>query len=187
MVLAPVFLPIPAPGAGSATGTRGMVASGHPLATRAALAVLQDGGNAIDAAVAAGLTLGVVDSHNSGIGGGCFMLIRTHTGQLVAIDGREAAPAAATRDLFVRNGKPAPELSQTGPLASGVPGELAAFDYALRHYGRKSLKELLLPAADLAEQGTPLASIPPTSRWRMRRAIGSPAPPRSTPPSVPRL
>ena len=153
MVLAPVLLSTPALGAGSATGTRGMVASGHPLATRAALAVLQQGGNAIDAAVAAGLTLGVVDAPNSGIGGGCFMLIRTPTGQLVAIDGRETAPAAATRDLFVRNGKPVPELSQTGPLASGVPGELAAFDYALRHYGCKSLEELLLPAADLAEQG----------------------------------
>ncbi|NLI41217.1 MAG: gamma-glutamyltransferase, partial [Caldisericales bacterium] len=130
-----------------------MVASGHPLATHAGLAVLQAGGNAIDAAVAVGLTLGVVDSHNSGIGGGCFLLIRLPGGQVVAIDGRETAPAAATRDLFIRNGKPAPELSQTGPLASGVPGELAAFDHALRHYGRKSLGDLLLPAANLAEQG----------------------------------
>ncbi|HRT57343.1 MAG TPA: gamma-glutamyltransferase [Candidatus Paceibacterota bacterium] len=148
-----LFLLISAAGAAPATGARGMVASGHPLATHAGLAVLQAGGNAIDAAVAVGLTLGVVDSHNSGIGGGCFLLIRLPSGQVVAIDGRETAPAAATRDLFIRNGKPAPELSQTGPLASGVPGELAAFDHALRHYGRKSLGDLLLPAANLAEQG----------------------------------
>ncbi|MSU56816.1 MAG: gamma-glutamyltransferase [Pedosphaera sp.] len=133
--------------------SRGMVASVHPLATRAGLDVLKSGGNAIDAAVAVGLTLGVVDADNSGIGGGCFMLIRLANGKFVAIDGREMAPAAATRDMFVRDGKADGELSQTGALASGVPGEVAAFDYAIKKFGRKKLADLLLPAAALAEKG----------------------------------
>src|SRR5215204_2536050 len=76
-----------------ATGTRGIVSSTHPLATEAGLDVLKKGGNAIDAAVAVGLTLGVVDGHNSGIGGGCFMLIRRANGEIIALDGREMAPA----------------------------------------------------------------------------------------------
>ncbi len=133
--------------------TNGMVSSVNPLATDAGLNVLKSGGNAIDAAVAIGFTLGVVDTHNSGIGGGCFMLIRLANGKFVAIDGREMAPSAATRDMFLRNGKGDTELSQTGPLASGVPGEVAAFDHAVKHHGKKKLKDLILPAADIAEKG----------------------------------
>src|SRR5688572_5840849 len=132
---------------------RGMVSSVNPLATDAGLKVLKSGGNAIDAAVAVGFTLGVVDTHNSGIGGGCFMLIRLANGRFVAIDGREMAPAAATRDMFIRDGKGDTELSQTGALASGVPGEVAAFDYAVKKHGKKKLKELILPAAGIAENG----------------------------------
>jgi gamma-glutamyltranspeptidase/glutathione hydrolase len=98
-----------------------------------------------------------VDGHNSGIGGGCFILIRRADGRLIAIDGRETAPAAATRDMFVRDGKADPELSLTGPLAAGVPGALAAYDYALRCCGKLSLKELLLAAATTAEHGFPLS------------------------------
>lgn len=139
--------------AAEAPAPRGMVASVHPLATEAGLNVLKSGGNAVDAAVAVGLTLGVVDTHNSGIGGGCFMLILLANGKIVAIDGREMAPAAATRDMYLRNGKADTELSQTGALASGVPGELAAFDFAVRHYGRKPLSDLILPAAEIAEKG----------------------------------
>ena len=136
--------------------THGMVASVNPLATQAGVAVLKSGGNAIDAAVAVGLTLGVVDTHNSGIGGGCFLLIHLANGANVCIDGREMAPAAATRDMFIREGKGDTQLSQTGPLASGVPGEIAAFDFAVKHYGKKKLRDLLLPAADLAEKGFPV-------------------------------
>jgi gamma-glutamyltranspeptidase/glutathione hydrolase len=143
----------PAAGVESARAENGMVASGHPLATAAGVNVLKSGGNAIDAAVAVGLTLGVVDTANSGIGGGCFMLIRLANGKFVAIDGREMAPAAATRDMFLREGKGDTELSQTGALASGVPGELAAFDYAVSKFGNKRLSDLILPAAKLAEEG----------------------------------
>src|SRR6266550_3215552 len=99
--------------AGSEHGERGVVATVHPLATDAAMAAFKKGGNAVDAAVAAALTLGVVDGHNSGIGGGCFLLMRLADGTLVAIDGRETAPAGATRDMFVRDGKAVPELSLT--------------------------------------------------------------------------
>ena len=100
-----------------------------------------------------GLTLGVVDPQNSGIGGGCFMLIHLASGTNICLDGREMAPAAATRDMFIRAGKGDTQLSQTGPLASGVPGEVAAFDFAVRHYGKKTLSELILPAASLAQHG----------------------------------
>src|SRR5213083_462003 len=143
-------------GVGSANGGRGIVATVHPLATDAAIETFKNGGNAIDAAVAAALTLGIVDGQNSGIGGGCFMLIRLADGRFVAIDGRETAPGGATRDMFVRHGKADPELSLAGPLAAGVPGALASYDYALRRYGRLSLKELLLAAAKIAEQGFPI-------------------------------
>jgi gamma-glutamyltranspeptidase/glutathione hydrolase len=136
-----------------ATDSRGMVASVHPVATDAGLAVLKSGGNAVDATVAVALTLGVVDTDNSGIGGGCFMLIRTADGSVHAIDGRETAPAEATRDMFLRNGKAETKLSQTGALASGVPGALAVYEFAVRRYGRKNLKELILPAAAIAEKG----------------------------------
>jgi len=130
-----------------------MVASVHPVATEAGLRVLKEGGNAVDAAAAVALTLGVVDSDNSGIGGGCFILIRLADGSLAAIDGRETAPGAATSNMFVRDGKGDTALSQTGALASGVPGALAAYEYAVEHYGQKKFKDLLLPAADLAEKG----------------------------------
>src|SRR5688572_32836030 len=102
---------------------------------------MKNGGNAIDGAVAAALTLGVVDGHNSGIGGGCLMLIRLANGGFVALDGREMAPAKATRDMFVRDGKADTTLSQLGPLAAGVPGALAVYDHAVRKYGKLSLRE----------------------------------------------
>jgi len=139
-----------------AQGVHGIVASVHPLATQAGIDAMKAGGNAIDAAVAVGLTLGVVDGHNSGIGGGCFFLIRLASGECVALDGREMAPAAATRDMFIRNGKGDPELSQTGPLASAVPGALAVYAQVLEKYGRKKLADLILPAAQIAEEGFPI-------------------------------
>lgn len=131
----------------------GAVATVHPIATDAAMEALRTGGNAVDGAVAAMLTLGVVDSPNSGIGGGCFMLIRLANGETYAIDGREMAPAAATRDMFIRDGKADPALSQNGPLAVGVPGALAAYEGAIARFGKHTLADALLPAADIAERG----------------------------------
>lgn len=123
----------------SALPVAGFATTVHPLATQAALDAFARGGNAIDAAVAAGLTLGVVDGHNSGIGGGCFILIRLADGRLTCFDGRETAPAAASRDMFLRDGKPVEGLSRTGPLASGVPGALAAYATVVERFGRLPL------------------------------------------------
>jgi gamma-glutamyltranspeptidase/glutathione hydrolase len=139
--------------ADSAEASRAMIATVHPLATEAGLAAMREGGNAVDGAVAAALTLGVVDGFNSGLGGGCFILIRTADGKFHAIDGRETAPASATRDMFVRNGQPQTEWSKTGPLASGVPGALAAYEMAIAEHGRRKLSDSLLPAAEIAERG----------------------------------
>lgn len=139
-----------------ATGEHGMVVSVNPLATRAGVEVLKKGGNAMDAAVAVGLTLGVVDGHNSGIGGSCFILIRQKNGAYNAIDGRESAPGEATRDMFLRNGKADPELSQTGPLAIATPGVLSAYNYVSKRFGKIPLKDTLLNAAKIAEDGFPV-------------------------------
>ncbi|HEY1169850.1 MAG TPA: gamma-glutamyltransferase [Verrucomicrobiae bacterium] len=136
-----------------AASPHGVAATVHPLATKVALDTLKKGGNAVDAAIAAGLMLGVVDGFNSGIGGGCFLVIRRANGEVAVIDGREMAPSGATRDMYVKNGKAMPELSLTGPLASGVPGELAAFDYAQKNYGKLKLADVILPAAEIAEKG----------------------------------
>ena len=145
-----------APESRIAYGEKGMVVSVHPIATQLGVEVLKKGGNAIDAAVAVGLTLGIVDSHNSGIGGGCFILIRRANGAYNAIDGREMAPAAATRDMYIRDGKADPELSQTGPLAIATPGALAAYHTAVSKYGRMKLADHLNAAAKIAEEGFPV-------------------------------
>ena len=152
-----LFFSIPSPRAELATGRQGMAATVHPLATEAALAAMRKGGNAVDAAVAAALTLGVVDGHNSGIGGGCLMLLRLANGSILALDGRETAPAAATRDMFIRAGQADPRLSQTGALAVGVPGSLAVYDYVLKRHGKFSLKTHLEAAARTAENGFALS------------------------------
>lgn len=136
-----------------------VVAAVQPLAVDAGIAAYEQGGNAVDAAIATALTLGVVDNHNSGLGGGCFVLIRRPDGSFVAIDGREKAPAAATRDMYLRGGKAKPELSTTGPLAVGVPGALAAYALALEKCGERPLSELLLPAAKIAEDGFAIDAV----------------------------
>jgi gamma-glutamyltranspeptidase/glutathione hydrolase len=135
------------------------VATVHPEATDAALAAYERGGNAVDAAIAAGLALGIVDGHNSGIGGGCFLVIRGADGAISAIDGREMAPAAAHRDMYVRDGKLDDEASKTGALASGVPGALAAYDLALRKHGKLSLADHLRATAEIAERGFPIDEV----------------------------
>ncbi len=137
----------------TATAEHSMIATVNPIATDAGVEVFREGGNAVDAAVTAALTLGVVDGENSGIGGGCLILIRTADGKFTAIDGREMAPAAASRDMFVRDGKPMPTASQTGPLASGVPGALAAYKLALERCGTIKLSRALAPGIRSAAEG----------------------------------
>ena len=130
----------------------GAVATVDPIATDVSIAAMKKGGNAVDGAVAAGLTLGVVNGYNSGIGGGCFMVIRLANGKFVVIDGREMAPAAAKRDMYIRNGKPDTRASKVGALASGVPGALAAYELAVRQHGKLPLKWHLDNAAKIGER-----------------------------------
>lgn len=137
----------------------GAVATVQPRATEAAMKAYAEGGNAVDAAVAAALTLGVVDGHNSGIGGGLFAVVRWSDGRVEAIDGREMAPAAARRDMYVREGEYRPELSKRGPLAVGIPGSVAVFDYMMEKGGKGSLAHHLKRAAALAEDGFAIDGI----------------------------
>lgn len=133
--------------------TKYLLATVHPEATAAGLAALRQGGNAVDAAVTAALTLGVVDGFNSGIGGGCFILVRTAEGKVIAIDARETAPAAAFREMYLRQGEARAELSATGPLAVATPGALAGYAEILARCGRRTLAQALEPGRRLATEG----------------------------------
>jgi gamma-glutamyltranspeptidase/glutathione hydrolase len=135
---------------------RGAVASVNPLATRAGLNAFAAGGNALDAALAVTLTLGVVDPHNSGIGGGCFILVRLADGRILAIDGREMAPAGTAPSLYTKDGAAEPERSQVGALAVGIPGSVAALHHLHAQGGKLTWAAALLPAAQLAESGFPV-------------------------------
>jgi gamma-glutamyltranspeptidase/glutathione hydrolase len=115
--------------------------------------VLAKGGNAVDGAIAAALVLSVVDGHNSGIGGGCLALIHASDGAIHAVDGRETAASAAFAEMYWRNGEPNAELSQTGPLACAVPGEVAALQHMHDRYGSAAWSSLFDPAIDAAHNG----------------------------------
>ena len=145
--------------AGVTPDGRGAVATVQPRATEAALAAYESGGNALDAAVAAALTLGVVDGHNSGIGGGIFALVHWADGSVEAVDGREQAPAKAHRDMYMVEGEYRPELSKKGPLAVGIPGSILAYDYLLDKGGEHKLARHLNQAADLADAGFAIDGI----------------------------
>ena len=139
---------------GEARSPGGMVSSATPEATNAGLIVLRDGGNAVDAAVAVGFALAVSYPQAGNVGGGGFMVIRMADGRTTAIDFRERAPAAATRDMFLdSSGNFLPERAQLGALAAGVPGTPAGLLLALEHYGSKSPADVLRPAIQLADSG----------------------------------
>jgi gamma-glutamyltranspeptidase/glutathione hydrolase len=138
-------------------GGKVAVATVNPYATSVAMAVVARGGNAIDAALAAAFALGVVDGHNSGIGGGCFILVRLANGEVLAIDGREMAPAKAHANMFLIDGKVDSELSRTGALAVGIPGSVAAYHELQKRGGKLQFADVILPAATLAETGFQIA------------------------------
>jgi gamma-glutamyltranspeptidase/glutathione hydrolase len=131
------------------------IASAHPLATQAGMEILAAGGNAFDAAVAVSAALAVVEPYSSGLGGGGFWLLhRGSDGFETVVDGRERAPLAATRDMFLdADGNTVPERSLTGALAAGIPGETAALVHIAAHYGRLPLSRTLAPAIRLAREG----------------------------------
>jgi len=139
------------------TPPQAAVASAHPLATRAGMEILAAGGNAFDAAVAVSAALAVVEPASSGLGGGGFWLLhRASDGREVMIDGREKAPLAAQRDMYLDDkGEVIPHASVDGPLAAAIPGEPAALAHLAQHYGRLPLAKSLAPAIRLARDGFP--------------------------------
>jgi gamma-glutamyltranspeptidase len=131
------------------------VASAHPAATQAGIDVLNQGGNAFDAAVAVSAALAVVEPFGSGIGGGGFWLLhRESDGFQVMVDGREVAPLKADRDMYLdKQGEPIKNASVNGALAAGIPGLPAALDHLAKKYGKLPLTDSLKPAIELAEKG----------------------------------
>ena len=138
-----------------ATGTGGAVATISAKASESALAILNQGGNAIDAAVAAAATLGVTDPFSCGIGGGGFMLIYLAKDQrVITIDHRETAPASTTPQLFQQDGKPIDfDLAVASGAAVGVPGTVRGWHEALERYGSMRFNQVLAPAIAVAETG----------------------------------
>ncbi len=136
-------------------GTDGMVSSAHPLATEAGWEILNSGGNAIDAALAVIYTLDVVTGYSEGLGGGEFWVIRNgETGEVICIDGREVAPLDAHRDMYIGlDSLVVPGLSETGILAGGVPGSVAAREMALDMFGSVPRKRIMRRAIQHADEG----------------------------------
>ena len=130
-----------------------MVAAANPLATDAGYQVLKAGGSAVDAAIAVQMVLGLVEPQSSGIGGGLFLV--HHDGKRVqTYDGRETAPAAATPELFMKDGKPMDFMQGVvGGRSVGTPGTLRALELAHKDHGRLPWKALFQPAIQLAENG----------------------------------
>lgn len=137
-----------------AHGSMGAVSCNNIYATRAGLEILNKGGNAFDAAVAVSLTLSVVEPHHSGIGGGCFSLLYdAKTGKTEGIDGRGIAPAAATADLFIKDGEVQDEWKDLGGQSVALPGLLKTMDIVLKKYGTMTLKDVAAPAIRCARNG----------------------------------
>ncbi|MFC0138911.1 gamma-glutamyltransferase [Erwinia mallotivora] len=132
----------------------GMVASVDATATQVGVAILKQGGNAVDAAVAVGYALAVTHPQAGNLGGGGFMMIRTASGHTTSIDFREMAPTRASRDMFLdAQGNADSKKSLTSHLASGVPGTVAGFALANKEYGTLPLSKLIAPAIRLADKG----------------------------------
>jgi gamma-glutamyltranspeptidase/glutathione hydrolase len=141
-----------------ATGTGGAVATISDQASQSALAILNRGGNAIDAAVAAAATLGVTDPFSCGIGGGGFMMIYlAKEKRVITIDHREVAPAGFTPTVFQENGKPVDyDTAIASGSSVGVPGTVRGWHDALNRYGTMSFKDVLAPAIGVATKGFPV-------------------------------
>jgi gamma-glutamyltranspeptidase/glutathione hydrolase len=131
------------------------IASAHPLATRAGLQILKQGGNAFDASVAVTATLAVVEPYSSGLGGGGFWLMHDQKqNRDLMIDAREKAPLKSHRDMYLdKDGNVIPNISLQGPLAAGIPGIPAALVHIASQYGKLPLKTSLAPAIRIARHG----------------------------------
>lgn len=149
---------------------RAYVSSAHPLASAAGIAILKQGGNAIDAAIAVTAALAVVEPYGSGLGGGGFYLLRRagKTAEYHFLDARERAPLAAHADLYRVDGKIDPKLSLDGALAAAIPGIPAALDALTQRHARLSLADNLAPAIALARDGFAIdAAYQERAGWRL--------------------
>jgi len=135
-------------------GSKGMVAAVRPEASRVGVAILQQGGNAVDAAVAVGFALEVVYPEAGNIGGGGFLLFRRAGGEVHFLDYREKAPAKATANMYLdSHGDVVPDASTIGARSIAVPGSVAGLAYAEEHWGKLGLKQAMAPAIRLARDG----------------------------------
>jgi gamma-glutamyltranspeptidase/glutathione hydrolase len=135
------------------TFQKAAVTSAHPLASMVGAAILQEGGNAFDAAIATQFTLAVVFPGAGNIGGGGFMLARKNNGELIGIDYREAAPNKASKDMYLdAKGSAIEAMSKDGASASGIPGSVAGM-ISTHAYAKLPLKQLIEPAIELAKYG----------------------------------
>lgn len=149
-IASPVMADSPAP----VEAANGMAVSSQHYASEAGAAILQAGGNAIDAAVAVGYALAVVHPCCGNIGGGGFATIHLANGKETFIDFREKAPAAATQDMYLdAAGNVVPHLSTDGYKAVAVPGSVMGFEMMLKKYGSMTRAQVMAPAIKLAEQG----------------------------------
>lgn len=157
VLAAALALPVsagPGPNDLVARGAHGVVVTQDPHATQVGLQVLRDGGNAVDAAVAVGLTLAVTHPQAGNLGGGGFLVYRSLSGEVATVDFRERAPKSATRDMYLdADGEVDNDKVQLGVTAAGVPGSPAGLLHALQKYGSKNLAELAAPAIRLAREG----------------------------------
>ena len=136
----------------------GMVASDEELASKIGAAILEQGGNAVDSAVAIGFALAVTLPKAGNLGGGGFMMIyQNKTGKSTAIDYRETAPAAASKDMFLVDGEVDNNLVRYSGKSTAVPGTVAGLVYAHENYGKLPFKQVIQPAIELAEQGFPMS------------------------------
>lgn len=134
----------------------GMAATPHPEATQAAVRILDQGGNAVEAVVAASFALAVVEPYHSGLGGGEFTLVwMADKNKVSVLDARETAPLQSSPDMYIdpATGEPYPRKSWRGGLAVGVPGSVAGRIELVRKFGNLSLKEIIEPARRLAQEG----------------------------------
>jgi gamma-glutamyltranspeptidase / glutathione hydrolase len=139
-------------------GAKAMVVSDEKIASDVGAEIMKRGGNAIDAAVAVGFALAVVNPEAGNIGGGGFMLVRLADGRTAFIDYREVAPAKASRDMYVKSdGTVNTQASLIGYRAVAVPGTVAGLALALKTYGTMNLADALAPAIRLAEEGFPVS------------------------------
>jgi gamma-glutamyltranspeptidase/glutathione hydrolase len=136
----------------------GAVASAHPLASQAGIDILNAGGNAFDAAIAAAAVLAVVEPYSAGMGGGGFWLLHdSESDSDIFVDAREKAPLKAHRDMYLNEeGNVIAKLSIDGPMAAAIPGQAAAFDHLAKKYGKLPLSQSLADSIRIAKQGFPV-------------------------------